>query len=759
MKRLCSAFILLAALVTCVCEAEEITKSNKQRRDLEEMLTLFPKSEPWEQWLEETGELPPDFDALPSRPFLPDCLQFENGEAVRSASDWPKRRAELMKLLHYYVIGSVPPAPDNMLDLSFKNTRAEKLTCHKIEIAFGPQRKARLHLELIMPNGEGPFPVFITQDNHRRWALIAASRGYIGCVYAGADSNDDTGDFIPIWPDYDWTKLARRAWAASRCIDYLYTYPEVDRSKIAITGHSRNGKLSLIAGAIDERITAVISSSSGAGGACSYRLFSETQFGEGIELITRDFPDWLHPRLRFFAGRENKLPIDQHQMIACIAPRPCLISTALNDQDENPWSIEQTYYAAKKVYSFLGAANNLQLLYRPGGHSTRAEDIERYLDWLDVQFGRGTFDIGDEPIYPTYDDWLEASGETIDPKGFPARVYNDLLLYKKNKPIASIDEWRDKRQWLIRRVQWGLGEAPPLAQDDGGTYGSEPEYASVMLWRFKKQRGIEKRKLNFGNYVSGNLFFPEGADQDDKKIPGIIWLHPLSCPSGYHAGYFRGQQFHHTLAKEGFAVFTFDQIGHGLRVEEASSFYQRYPQWSLLGKTVEDIKAARQVFEQFEFVDMKRIYLVGYDTGTVAALHAAALDHHFAGVVSIAGFTPMRRNTADKGTGGIARLSKWFPFQPRLAAFIGYENRIPYDYHDVLALIATRPVLVVAPKIDYLSSLEDIEYCVEQAKKVYERFEAANNLQLYIADDYNHLSPTMQKEIIQRFKQMIETQP
>ncbi len=167
----------------------------------------------------------------------------------------------------------------------------------------------------------------------------------------------------------------------------------VDRRRIALTGHSRNGKTSLIGAAVDARVTAVISSSSGAGGACSYRLFSETQFGEGIELITRTFPDWLHPRLRFFVGRENKLPIDQPELIACIAPRPCLISSALNDTVESVWAIEQTFQSAHRVYSLLGRPGDLYLRYRSGSHETRAEDIESYMDWLDTVFGRGQLPI------------------------------------------------------------------------------------------------------------------------------------------------------------------------------------------------------------------------------------------------------------------------------------------------------------------------------------------------------------------------------
>src|SRR5262249_24404807 len=154
---------------------------------------------------------------------------------------------------------------------------------------------------------------------------------------------------------------------------------------------------------------------------------SESQFGEGIELLTRTFPDWVHPRLRFFAGRENKLPIDQPELIACIAPRPCLISSALNDAVESIWAVEQTFRSARRVYDFIGKPDELNLRYRPGGHDTRAEDIEGYVDWLDSVFGRKQFPLPDCAIFPSYDDWLKASGEKIDATLFVTNGLGDLI--------------------------------------------------------------------------------------------------------------------------------------------------------------------------------------------------------------------------------------------------------------------------------------------------------------------------------------------
>ncbi|MCL5096764.1 MAG: hypothetical protein M1608_04395 [Candidatus Omnitrophica bacterium] len=400
--------LLTGASARCLATPVGAQDTALRKAELDEMLRIFPRSLAWEQWLKSSGELPPNFELLPSYPYLPNPFRLDDGQEVRSRAQWIQRRQELLQLFQHYTLGSVPPPPGNVRVADIKTRHEADATVQAITLEFGPEHKAKLAMELILPPGPGPFPVFMTQDTHYRWAMAAVSRGYIGCVYAGADSRDDTGGFVPIWPDYDWSKLTRRAWAASRCLDYLCTLPIVDRARIALAGHSRNGKVALIAGALDERFSAIISSSSGAGGACSFRFFSEAQFGEGIEMITRVFPDWFHPRLRFFAGRERKLPIDQHELIACIAPRPCLISTALNDPVESVWAIEQTFYAARRVYSWLGAEDAINLRYRPGGHETRAEDIEAYLDWLDTKFGRRNLFRASSPIYPTYADWLQA---------------------------------------------------------------------------------------------------------------------------------------------------------------------------------------------------------------------------------------------------------------------------------------------------------------------------------------------------------------
>jgi dienelactone hydrolase len=115
---------------------------------------------------------------------------------------------------------------------------------------------------------------------------------------------------------------------------------------------------------------------------------------------------------------------------------------------------------------------------------------------------------------------------------------------------------------------------------------------------------------------------------------------------------------------------------------------------------VEDTRAAIDALEKDSLVDPQRIYLFGYSLGATVGLYTAALDSRVQGVVSICGFTPMRTDTAATGTGGIARYSHERGLIPRLGFFAGHEDRIPYDFDELLAMVAPRPALVIQPQFD-----------------------------------------------------------
>ena len=109
----------------------------------------------------------------------------------------------------------------------------------------------------------------------------------------------------------------------------------------------------------------------------------------------------------------------------------------------------------------------------------------------------------------------------------------------------------------------------------------------------------------------------------------------------------------------------------------------------------------------------------------------------------------MRTDTADRGTGGVARYSHERGFIPRLGFFAGHEAQIPYDYDELVASIAPRPVLVMQPQLDRDATPGEVKSAVEQARKVYSLYGAADRLALYDPWDYNRLPDNSQDWVIQ----------
>jgi len=608
-----------------------------------------------------------------------------------------------------------------------------KLTYHT---ATPTVENVSLTVELLIPEGQGPFPVFMTQVTHRRVGLIGLSRGYLVCIYPGGDTDDQSDRFAKAYPAADWGRLARRAWLGSRVLDYLLTLSEADKKHVAITGHSRNGKQSLIAAAFDERITAIVSSSSGTGGSVGFRFVGENTFEESVEFMSRQAAtaDWFHPRIRFFTGREDKLPIDTHGYLALIAPRPCLISSAYNDGVDTTFATERNYIAAREVYRLLGKPEALRIRWRPGSHEWNADDGQAYFDWFDMAAGRGASEFPEQLLH-TFD-WQA---------------------WKAHQPAASLKPPQGASN-PAAAIRWSLGDEPPLVPEPGGTSDVEPPHDALMMSRDSRRTPeITHLSLNFGNYIPGDLYYKKDARQ---PMPVVIWLHPYSYSLGYSGAYVLGTRTHVALANQGYAVLAFDQVGFGRRLLEGRDFYTRYPHWSKLGKMVADVRSAVDMLTEsvgrspagdalaLPALDRKKIFCLGYSLGGTVGLYAAALDDRIAGAASFCGFTPLRTDTDAKPTGGIRRLWELHGLQPRLGLYDGRESELPYDFEDVLALVAPRPCLIVAPTHDRDADPADVRRCLEKAQQAWQSQGAGKRLTYVTPNDYNRFQAEQQQMVV-----------
>jgi pimeloyl-ACP methyl ester carboxylesterase len=755
-----SAFVVLVlSLLQPVCPM-----SVEQRREyLDKLLKILPPAPQFQQWLDKTGELSPDFDALPRMNGLPDPLKFLDGHPVKNAADWKARRAEIWSLYQKYDLGTFPPKPKLDRAVVLDETRGNGYLIRNVRLEFGPQDasgqpKGTMRVQVMIPSGQGPFPVLIS-PNLAGWGPSLLRRGYISAGYAGNDGMDDAAALDKLYPEYDFALLPRRAWAAALVVDYLETLPQVDMKHVGMFGYSRDGKMAAIATALDERISAVIAGSTGVGGILPWRLAGERNFGEGFESTTRSFPTWFVPRLRFFSGREDRLPVDGNLLVAAVAPRSILIEWGSNDEVSNTYGMEQAYQSALRVYKLLGQPDRIGIMRVPGFHG--ANDQEACLDWLDIQFGRSTGTWSNNLLFPwDFEKWRANSKETVDLSKYP-KVASSTM------PAAS--EIRKSVEWMLGEEparmpppagQGGRGAAAPQAATPGGRGAANPGQVTPDLVSWVIQRGgnsfgwldpqksqTVSRPLNFGFNVRGDLYYPANT-APNAKLPVVIWLHGYSYSLGYMWVYHNDLHPILALVDAGYAVLAYDQSGFGSRMGETAAFYDRYPHWSQMGRMVEDARAAMDALEKDSLIDAKRMYMFGYSMGGTVGLYAAALDPRVAGLVSISGFTPMRTDTADRGTGGVARYSQERGLIPRLGFFVGHEAQIPFDFDDLIATVAPRPAMIVEPQLDRDGNPADVHAAIDRAKSAYAMHGASASLALSEPWDYTRLPNSIQDEII-----------
>lgn len=385
---------------------------------------------------------------------LPDLLTTEDGRPVNSAQMWTDvRRPEILQLFQTHVFGRLPQLDVTLRVRSHEQTSAlnglairEQQTIYLTDDDAGPSIDVLIYTPT---NASAPVPAVLGlnfRGNHtvdadpairlphswvpadkrstttgnkasevlrgdrasrwdvkqivsRGYALVTAYYGDIDPDFhdgfengihqldeeRGKERPDDAGGSISAW-----------AWGLSRILDTLETHLGIDGSRVAVFGHSRLGKTSLWAGANDERFAMVISNNSGCGGAA----LSRRRFGETVQRINTVFPHWFCRKHRDYNDNESNIPVDHHQLIALMAPRPVYVASAAEDRWADPRGEMLSLYHASPVYALFdktGLASDKQpdvnhpimtdvgYHIRTGKHNVMPYDWEQYLNFADKQ--------------------------------------------------------------------------------------------------------------------------------------------------------------------------------------------------------------------------------------------------------------------------------------------------------------------------------------------------------------------------------------
>lgn len=387
---------------------------------------------------------------------LPELLKSKDGSLIKTSEEWEKsRRDEILADFEEYVYGKIPKGKVKVKTELIKEIDAlkGKASMKEVKMTFTKNDQSiSMDILIYLPKSQTKAPLFIGLNfygNHtivddpnvslasswvrnnedfnisenkateasrgvrqNRWAVEKIiDRGYgLATIYYG-DIDPDKNDFSDgihslfykkgqTQPTKDeWGSVAGWSWGLSRAMDYFEEDDDIDESKIALMGHSRLGKTSLWGGVTDERFAIVISNDSGCGGAA----LSRRRIGETVERINTSFPHWFCNNFKAYNNNEDALPVDQHMLLALVAPRPVYVASAEQDRWADPKGEFTSAYLAGEVYSLYGLEGiptdqmpevnqaiqkSVGYHIRTGKHDVTDFDWEAYLNFADLHFGK-----------------------------------------------------------------------------------------------------------------------------------------------------------------------------------------------------------------------------------------------------------------------------------------------------------------------------------------------------------------------------------
>ena len=331
-------------------------------------------------------------------------LKFADGRTVKSAAEWPARRAEILKSWHER-LGAWPALLEKPRIEIRATERRENFTQHKVRVDIGPGRGAGLSAKqgdgyLLVPEGSGPFPAVLAvfyepetaaglnpKSQMRDFAYQLVKRGFITLSIGTPGALDHPGMetrelLIAAGKELKIQPLTYLAYVAANCHTALSLRGDVDAKRIGIIGHSYGGKWAMFASCLYEKFAAAVWCDPGIvfdESNTNINYYEPWYLGyEAGTLRPRGVPNAERPRTGLYK-KMCEAGEGLTDLQALMAPRPFLVSGGSEDVLWHWRALNHT----RALYDLLGAPNRVAMTHREG-HGPTPEAMEQmcgFLEW------------------------------------------------------------------------------------------------------------------------------------------------------------------------------------------------------------------------------------------------------------------------------------------------------------------------------------------------------------------------------------------
>jgi dienelactone hydrolase len=302
------------------------------------------------------------------------------------------------------------------------------------------------------------------------------------------------------------------------------------------------------------------------------------------------------------------------------------------------------------------------------------------------------------------------------------------IIPEKQDGMDQLDQWKKKREDIKARFLDNIGKPK---------FPRNPHAIEIIETINCDQYARNKVRYSVGEEeeIQAYLLVPHGLMG---RAPAILAMHQMNDFGKDEAvGLFGNKDYAygHELADHGYVVLTPDYLSMGERVFpgkerfDSAPFYEKYPDWSMVGKDIEDSLSAIDVLCKFDYVDPNKIGVIGHSHGGSNTIFAMAMDERIAVGVSNCGMSVISEEE---------KCLEWstedgYIYFPRLRKYLLAGEELPFDINEVAALIAPRPWLNISAYYD--KTLGNQEFLAEvgvQLNQVYKLFGQQNRFSYFM---------------------------